>query len=185
MKNFTDFYALHNFLEKISESVEGEPVRNLFSQILQEQLEFTPEQARIYSSVVLTQDSNGSGDWVSMNAAKLSDTWVHMDQFSSGGFISNKTTTWEFNDNLTYLHKIEKYDSTLNLGTLSNFSAVVNPKPVIEYGIWAPTDSLDLNSRIVIISSSGHTSFLKIVWPEEGHSPKSCKIDDVSYARQW
>ena len=183
MKHFVDITALHDFLESIDECKGNEPGRNLLSQELQRQLEFSAEQANMYASVVYSKDSNGSGDWVNMNGAKLSGNWVHIDQFSSGGFISNKTSTWEFNDDLTYQHKIEKYDSTFNPGIVSNFSAVVNPKPVVEYGIWAPSDSLDLNTRIVIISSSGYISILKIVWPDEGYSCQSCKINNIPYAR--
>ena len=184
MKHFVDISALHDFLESIYENAEGEPGKILFREELQRQLEFSPEQAKIYSSTVLTKNSNGSGDWVNMNAAKLSGRWVHIDQYSSGGYINNKTTTWEFNDDLTYQYKIEKYESTLNLGAFYNFSATINPKPVIEYGIWAPSDRLELNISIVTISSSGYTSILKIAWPGEGYSCQSCKINDVPYARQ-
>jgi len=184
MQNFVDMPALHDFLNSIYECQEGEPGQKLLKEELIKQLQFTEAQAQLYSSTVLTKNSNGSADWVNMNAGKMLGSWVHIDQYSSAGYMNSKTDSWVFNEDLTYQHKIEKYESSLSLGAFQNFSMSSNPTPTISFGIWAPSDRLEQTFNVVIIASSGYASILKVAWPnDKDFICKSCTIDGVQYAK--
>lgn len=185
MQHFVDIAALHDFLFSIYECSEGAPGRHLFKKELQRQLEFTEDQAQLYANIVLTKNSNGSADWVNMNACKLLGRWVHIKQHGGAGYLNSKTQTWTFNDDLTYEYKVEQYESALNLGAFYNFTMSSNPEPIIQRGIWAPSDRLEQTISVVIISALGYASRLEIVWPDDESSRKqSCTIDGVAYARR-
>ncbi|MBL0153391.1 MAG: hypothetical protein IPP93_07870 [Chitinophagaceae bacterium] len=184
MQHFVNISAIQNYLERIYKSQKGKNGQTLLKKELIRQLQFTEEQAQLYSSTVLTKNSNDSADWVYRNATKMLGRWVHIDQYSSAGYMNNKTDTWHFKDDLTYQHKIEKYESSFSTGPFQSFSMTSNPTPTITSGIWAPSDRLEQTINVVIISFSGYASRLKIAWPDEEDTFfNSCKIDDVQYAK--
>jgi hypothetical protein len=73
MNYFTDVSALHKVLSVVFENGPGEPGQTLFAESLESELGFTKEQASLYPSIVLSQNSNGSADWVAMNAADMGE----------------------------------------------------------------------------------------------------------------
>ncbi|HEY9502567.1 MAG TPA: hypothetical protein VIR01_13125, partial [Pyrinomonadaceae bacterium] len=49
--------------------------------------------------------------------------------------------TWTFNVDLTYEHKIERYDSSLTTGPFFQ-SSHSRPNMSLQRGIWAPSDNI-------------------------------------------
>lgn len=182
MKNFKDISALHSVLSAAYSLGEGEVGRNAFAQLLQESFEFDAPQAELYSSTVLTTNSNGSADWVSMNAYKVVGKWARGNSDgSAGNLVVSKTETWQFNEDLTYQHKHESYE-----GYVSPFGdSYSRPSSSSEFGIWAPSDRLDDRLSIVAISQSGRSRPIRIEWLGATHtSPTSCTLDGERFARQ-
>ena len=182
MKNFKDISALHSVLSVVYSLGEGEVGRTAFAQWLQESLEFDARQAELYSSTVLTKNSNGSADWVSMNAYKVAGEWVRGNMGgSAGNLLVSKTETWQFNEDLTYQHKHESYE-----GYVSPFGGSYSrPSSSSEFGIWAPSDRLEDELRIIAISQSGRSRPIRVGWLGATQTiPTSCTLDGERFARQ-
>lgn len=182
MKNFKDISALHTVLSAVYAAGEGDVGRKFFTQALQEKFEFNLRQAELYASKVLSRNSNGSADWVSMNAYKVAGTWVKGDvKGSAGNLVVTKKETWQFSEDLTYEHKHESYE-----GYSSPFGASYStPASSSEFGIWAPSDQLADEIQIVVIASTGWCRPLKIGWLGATESiPRSCSLDGVRFTRE-
>ena len=109
MNNFRDFSALHNVLRIAYKECSQEGRRAVFADKLQEVLGFTKQQAQLYASTVLCQNAEGSADWVTTNGSRVSGSWVRGEQQGNvGGWLRSMKETWQFDDDLTYTHKIEK-----------------------------------------------------------------------------
>ena len=182
MKNFKNISALHSVLSEVYSLGEGEVGRNVFPQWLQENLELNEGQAELYSSTVLTKNSNGSADWVMMNGYKVVGKWTsgNMDG-SAGNLLVSKTETWQFNEDLTYQHKNESYE-----GYVSPFGGSYSrPSSSSELGIWAPSDRLEDEFCIIAISQSGRSRSIRVKWLGATKiNPVSCTLDGARFARQ-
>jgi hypothetical protein len=78
---------------------------------------FTPERASLFASTVLCRDTEGSADWVRKNVFHVSSSWVRGEQQGNvGSWLSTMKETWTFNIDLTYEHKIERYESSISIG---------------------------------------------------------------------
>lgn len=64
MKNFKDFAAFRSVLEAVDKKSPSEPEQRLadFAAILEQQLDFTKDDAALYASVVLKRNGEGPGD---------------------------------------------------------------------------------------------------------------------------
>jgi len=183
MMNFKDISALCGVLSAAYNLGEGAVGRDAFSQLLCEQFEFNADQAKFYASTVLSLNSNGSADWVSMNAHKLAGKWVRGDSSgSAGNLVVTKTWIWQFNEDLTYENRYETYE-----GYNSPFGdSYSRPTSQSEYGIWAPPDQLADEISIVAISTTGWCRPIKISWRGATQTiPSSCSVDGVVFGRQW
>jgi len=183
MMNFKDISALCGVLSAAYNLGEGAVGRDAFSHLLREQFEFDADQAKLYASTVLSVNSNGSSDWVSMNAHKLAGKWVRGDSSgSAGNLVVTKTWIWQFNEDLTYENRYETYE-----GYNSPFGdSYSRPTSQSEYGIWAPPDQLADEISIVAISTTGWCRPIKISWRGATQTiPSSCSVDGVDFGRQW
>jgi hypothetical protein len=103
VKNFNDLSALSSILEELYAKGPLDPKRRreVFADFLEQQLEFTKDQASLYASTVLTRNAEGSADWVGSAAIKVLGTWLRMTQEGmSAALLTSLTETWRFSDDL-------------------------------------------------------------------------------------
>lgn len=180
MKTFRDLPALCNVLNKIYEAQPGAEGRIMFAKALEQHFEFTTEQAELFSSTVLTENSKESAEYVKENAWKIEGVWKHLKQQGmSTGYLSTSTETWVFRDDLTYEHTYETYSGYVDpFG--SSYSGA--PKSEPEIGLWAPSDRLEDIFKIVLIASTGRARQLVISGVNKDNQyDKSCKINHVHF----
>ena len=163
MLNFANIEALHSVLSAVYKAQEGPAGVALFQEMLQSELHFSPQQAEKYSRTVLTRNSNGSADFVNMNAYKLVGTWsAGNSKGSAGNLLVTKTESWIFNEDLTYEHKNESYEGYVSpLG-----GGYSRPRASSTYGIWAPSDVLSSAISIIMIKSDGSPRTPCITWTQ-------------------
>ena len=117
MDNWRDLSALHGLLCSAHEKFPAEERRAAFVNVLKKELGFTTAQAELYTSTVLCQNADGSADCVMTNGLRVTGNWIRGEQEGNvGGWLSTMKETWKFNDDLTYEHKIERYDSSISTG---------------------------------------------------------------------
>lgn len=182
MKNFKDISSLHAVLSAVYTVGEGAVGRSAFTEFLREQFQFDVHQAELYSSTVLSRNSNGSADWVSMNGYKVAGEWARGDMSgSAGNLLVTKTETWQFNEDLTYQHTHERYE-----GYVSPFGGSYSrPSSSSELGIWAPSDQLADEICIVAMALSGRCRPIRFGWLGSTQTiPRSCMLDGERFARQ-
>src|SRR5262245_43732700 len=116
MDNFRDLSALHGLLRSVYQNYPAaEEKRAAFVHALEKALGFTTEQAELYTSTVLSQNTDDSADSVMTNGMRVTGSWVRGEQEGNvGSWLSTMKETWLFNIDLTYEHKIERYDSSIN-----------------------------------------------------------------------
>lgn len=111
MFNFKDVSALRSLLTDIHQAKQGRAGSELLSEVLQRDLQFTAEQARRYSSWLLTRDADDSADCVYRNARKLIGTWSRGNSDgTAGNLVVSRTESWIFAEDLTYENKNESYE---------------------------------------------------------------------------
>ena len=97
MKNFNDISALRSVLREVSEKCPCEQRQAVFAHFLEQQLEFTKDQASLYASTVLTRNAEGSADWVVFSAIKVTGTWMRMEQEGmAAGWLKSVTEPGSF-----------------------------------------------------------------------------------------
>ena len=73
--------------------------------------------------------------------------WIRSEQEGNvGGWLSTTKETWQFNDDLTYGHKIERYEQSISTGPFFQ-SSYSRPKMSLERGIWGPPVPYLMNSN--------------------------------------
>lgn len=182
IKQFKDIDALVQTLSAAYRFGEGEVGRSEFRSVLQTVLNFDARKAELYSSTVLSNNSNASASFVSMNAYKLSGRWIRGDNHGTAGqLVVSKTETWLFKEDLTYEHKYESYE-----GYVAPFGFSYSlPKSSSEIGIWAPSDQSGDTFRVVVISRTGFCRRLKAEWlGSTATMPPACSIDRLRFIRQ-
>ena len=147
MDNWRDLSALHGLLRSAHEKLAAEERRAAFVNVLKKELGLTTAQAELYTSIVLCQNAEGSADCVMTNGLRVTGNWIRGEQEGNvGGWLSTMKETWKFNDDLTYEHKIERYDSSISTGPFFQ-SSYSQPKISLEDGIWAPPDTYLMSSH--------------------------------------
>jgi len=180
MKNFANVLALRDFLKFIYKTKPGEAGRIIFATELEKQLQFSKEQAALYSCTVLTKNSEESAEWVKENAWKMEGGWKHLKQQGMpSAYLSTSTESWRFRDDLTYEHKYESNKGYINpLGF--SYSDMSKNEP--EIGLWAPSDRFEDVFKVVLIASGGSSRELVIAGLDKNNGyDKSCKINHVHF----
>lgn len=181
MRQFKDIPALHSVLCAVYKDQPGPGGRELFAAALQQHMQFTPEQARGYSAGVLTRNSNGSADFVNMNAYKLVGTWSRGDSAgSAGNLIVNRTESWIFSEDLTYEIRHESYQ-----GYVSPFGGgFASPRSSSRFGIWAPSDVPSSPFSLVTIDDNGVCRSHSVEWSDPGQTmPQGMSLDGKRFGR--
>jgi hypothetical protein len=182
MKKFNDISALSGFLREVIEKYPIEQRRAVFADCLEQQLDFTKDQAALYSSTVLARNVNGSGNSVTFSAIKVAGTWIRMEQEGmAAGWLKSVTETWKFLHELTCEYKYETYE-----GYTSPFgSSYSRPTSNKEEFIWASSDFDDQNLKVVIVPlSGGGARTLTFVWMDDQAFPRKCSINGVTFVKQ-
>jgi len=168
MKNFNDIAALRSVLQDVYEKCPSEPEQRLanFAGVLEQQLDFTKDDAALYASIVLTRNAGGSSEWAGWNAIKVFGTWMRMSQEGmSAALLKSETETWKFSDDLTCEHKFETYE-----------------------GYVSPSRSSDLhdqNLKVVIVSPNGGSRVLIFASMDEEMVHRKCSINGETFIKEW
>lgn len=184
MKNFNDLAALRATLQELYQKVPSDPDgrKGVFADFLEQQLDFTKDQASLYASTVLTRNAEGSADWVGFAAIKVFGTWMRMSQQGmAAALLTSLTETWRFTDDLVCEHKFEKYE-----GYVSPFGSSYSIPSSRSTGfIWAPSDSSGENLQVVIVPLDGGIArTLKFIWLDEQTFPHKCSINGDTFVKQ-
>ena len=185
MNYFHDVSALHRVLGVLYRDVPSDERRATLSRFLEKVYGFTPDQASLFASTVLDQDAEGSADWVRTNGLRVTGSWIRGEQEGNvGGWLSTMKETWKFNDDLTYEHKIEKYDSSISTGPFFQ-SSYSQPKISLEDGIWAPPDTILDELTLFAMSTERFARSITIEWIEkERYNYRACSIDGKRFSRE-
>jgi len=167
MDNWRDLSALHGLLRSAHEKLAAEERRAAFVNVLKKELGLTTAQAELYTSIVLCQNAEGSADCVMTNGLRVTGNWIRGEQEGNvGGWLSTMKETWKFNDDLTYEHKIERYDSSISTGPFFQ-SSYSQPKISLEDGIWAPPDTILDELTLFAMSTERFARSITIEWIEK------------------
>src|SRR5262249_4180587 len=113
MDNFRDLPALHGFLRSAYEKCRNEERLAAIVYALEKEYKFSTAQAELYTSTVLGQNAERSADDVRTNGLHVIGSWIRGEQEGNvGGWQSTTKETWQFDMDLTYEHRIERYDSS-------------------------------------------------------------------------
>jgi hypothetical protein len=142
MKHYPNIGKMCDTLREVSEKIPGPAGPAEFKRLVQEHFEFTPQQADVYVSTVMSRNLADSADNAKTNADALYGPWTRMQQTgNSPGWMKTVTETWHFRDNLTYEHKMESYAGAMTTGPFFQ-SSYSSPSINVDSGIWAPSDAV-------------------------------------------
>jgi hypothetical protein len=183
MNYFRDVSALHEVLGILYKKAPSEERRPELSRLLEE-WGFTPDQASLYASTVLRRNAEGSADWMSTNAGHIVGSWIRGEQEGAvGSWLSTMKETWTFNIDLTYEHKIEKYDSSITTGPFFQ-SSYSRPTANVQSGIWAPPDWILDRLDLFLMSSNGFARRMNLEWLDNDNCDfRACSIDGQRFGR--
>ena len=184
MNYFRDVSALHDVLAVLYKNAPAEERRATLARFLEE-WGFTPEQASLYASTVLCQDAEGSADWMAINASHIAGSWVRGEQQGNvGSWLSTMKETWKFNVDLTYEHKIERYESSISTGPFFQ-SSYSRPAGSLQSGIWAPPDWIRDQLDLFVMSSDGFARQMKLEWIDNSNCDyRACSIAGQRFGRE-
>lgn len=185
MDNFRDLAALHGLVLSAYRNCTDDERHVAFVNALKKELGFSEEQAELYTSTVLGQNEQSFADCVMTNGSRVIGTWVRGEQEGNvGSWLSTMKESWQFNDNLTYEHKIERYDSSITTGPFFQ-SSYSSPKISLERGIWAPPDTMLDELKLFVMSTDGFARCIKFQWIEkETYNYRSCSINGTRFGRE-
>jgi len=179
MNYFHDVSALHRVLGVLYRDVPSDERRATLSRFLEKVYGFTPDQASLFASTVLDQDAEGSADWVRTNGLRVTGSWIRGEQEGNvGGWLSTMKETWQFDIDLTYEHKIERYDSSITTGPFFQ-SSYSRPKMSLERGVWAPSDNRLDQLKLFVMSTEGFARPMMLEWIEKA----ACTINMQKFGR--
>ena len=184
MNYFRDVSALHEVLAALYKDPPAEARRATLSGFLEE-WGFTPDQASLFASTVLCRNAEGSADWTAINAGHILGSWVRGQQEGAvGAWLSTIKETWTFSVDLTYEHKIEKYDSSITTGPFFQ-SSYSRPTGSVQSGIWAPPDWIRDQLELFVMSSNGFARQMKWEWIDNSNCDfKASSIDGQRFGRE-
>jgi len=160
---FDDISALHHTLRVAYEQVPSEGRHAYLLQCL-ESWGLSKEQAQLCASNLLTQNVQGSADFARTNAMHVMGSWVRGEQEGAvGSWLSTMKETWKFNIDLTYVHKIERYESSISTGPFFQ-SSYSRPTTDSEWGVWAPPDTIVDQLKLFLMSSSRSARCMTFEW---------------------
>ena len=85
--------------------------------------------------------------------------------------------TWTFNIDLTYEHKIERYESNISTGPFLQ-SSDSRPTASVQSGVWAPPDWIRDQWDLFLMSSNGFARQMKLEWLDNSNCDyRACSID--------
>jgi hypothetical protein len=184
VKNSANIARLRSVLQALYEQSPSEPEQRPagFAGILEQQLDFTKDDAAVYASIVLTRNAEGSADWVASSAIKILGTWMRMSQEGMAAVLLNsETETWKFSGDLSCEHKLETYE-----GYVSPFGSSYSvPSSNSEFFTWAPSDLHGQRLKIIIVSPDGGSRILTFGCLDEEIFPRKCSIDGETFMKQW
>jgi hypothetical protein len=165
MRHFRDIGSLCEVLRVVSKELPGYSGQEEFKRQFQEQFEFTPQQADVYVTTLLSRNLEDSPDNAKTNAYALFGTWTHMTQTGNPlGWMKTVTETWHFGDDLNYEHKIESYAGAVTTGPFFQ-SSYSSPSSTVDRGIWAPSDAVwPEGVSVAIISLTAAPQRLRCRW---------------------
>ena len=178
MDNWRDLSALHGLVRSAYRNCTVEERYGVFVGVLKKELGFTTEQAELYTSTVLGQNTEDAADCVMTNGSRVIGSWVRGEQEGNvGSWLSTMKETWRFNDDLTYEHKVERYDSSITTGPFFQ-SSYSSPKINLERGIWAPPDTTRDELKLFVMSTEGFARSVTLEWVEkETYNYRTCSIN--------
>jgi hypothetical protein len=184
MKHWRDIKGLNNVLQALNKYGESakEEAQKAMTDVLIKKLEFTQEQARLYASTVLSRNAESSTDCTTINANKVTGTWISGTQSGiPGGWQTTKQETWEFMSDLTFEHKRNTYEYYW-----SPFSSYSRPTSWSEHGFWAPSDSEPGNELyiVVIAFQDGIAQQLRLIWNDDSVYPRKFSLGQTVFVRQ-
>ena len=184
MNYFRDVSALHDLLAVLYEKEPAETRRARLSRFLEE-WGFTPDQSSLFASTVLGQNAEGSADSVGTNGLRVTGSWIRGEQEGNvGSWLSTVKETWKFEVDLTYEHKIERYDSSITTGPFFQ-SSYSRPKMSLERGIWAPSDNILDQLTLFVMSTEGFARSMMLEWIEkETYNYRACTINMQRFGRE-
>jgi len=183
VKNFTDISALRGALQEVYQRLPSQPEQRLseFVAILENQLDFTKEDAAAYASIVLTRNAEGSSYWVCSSAINILGTWLRMSQEGMpAALLKSETETWQFSEDLTCEHKLESYE-----GYVSPFGSSYSvPSSRSQLFAWACSDLKSEDLKVVVVSPNGGSRVLTFVFLDTPIFPKKCSINGDTFLKQ-
>jgi len=184
MNYFRDVSKLHDVLAVLYRDVLSEARPATLVRFLEE-LGFTPEQASLFASTVLCRDAEGSADWIRTNAFHVIGSWVRGEQQGNvGSWLSTMKETWTFNIDLTYEHKIERYESSISTGPFLRSSDSL-PTASVQTGVWAPPDWIHDQWDLFLMSSNGFARQMRLEWVDNSNCDyRACSIDGQGFGRE-
>ena len=185
MDNFRDLSALHGLVRSAYRNCTPEERHPAFINALTKELGFTREQAELYTSTVLGQNKEDFADRVMANGSRVIGSWIRGEQQGNvGSWLSTMKETWQFKDDLTYEHKIERYDSSITSGPFFQ-SSYSSPKISVERGIWAPPDTMLDELKLFLMSTDRFARLVTFEWIEkETYNYRSCSINRTRFGRE-
>jgi len=185
MDNFRDLPALQGVVHSAYRNYTADERHARFVHALKEVLGFTTEQAELYTSTVLGQNKEDFADCVMTNGSRVIGSWIHGEQEGNvGSWLSTMKETWQFKDDLTYEHKIERYDSSVTTGPYFQ-SSYSSPKVSLERGIWAPPDTMLDELNIFVMSTDEFARSITLEWREkEKYDYRACSIAGKEFSRE-
>jgi hypothetical protein len=185
MNYLRDLSALHRVLGVVYRDVPSDERRATLSRFLEGECGFTADQASLFTSTVLDQNAESSADAVMTNGMRVAGSWIRGEQEGNvGSWLSTMKETWLFNNDLTYEHKIERYDSSITTGPFFQ-SSYSRPKVSLERGIWAPSDNILDQLTLFVMSAEGFARSMMLEWIEkETYNYRACSINMQRFGRE-
>lgn len=185
MDKFRDLSALDGLVHWAYRNCTAERRHAEFVYALKESLGFTTEQAELYTSTVLGQNTEAFADCVMTNGLRVVGSWIRGEQQGNvGSWLSTMKETWQFNEDLTYQHRIERYDSGITTGPFFQ-SSYSRPKISLERGIWTPPDTKLDALNLFVMSTDGFARSMTLEWIEkEKYNYRSCSIGGQRFGRE-
>jgi hypothetical protein len=185
MNYLRDLSALHRVLGVVYREVPSAERRATLSRFLEGEYGFTEDQASLFASAVLEQNAEGSADAVMTNGMRITGSWIRGEQEGNvGSWLSTMKETWLFNIDLTYEHKVERYDSSITTGPFFQ-SSYSRPKMSLERGIWAPSDNILDQLTLFVMSTERFARSMMLEWIEkETYNYQACTINMQRFGRE-
>jgi hypothetical protein len=185
MNYFRDVSALHDVLAALYNNAPEEERCATLARFLEKEWGFAPDQASLFASTVLCRNAEGSADWTAINASHIVGSWVRGEQQGNvGSWLSTMKETWKFDVDLTYEHKIERYDSSITTGPFFQ-SSYSRPTGSVQSGVWAPPDWIRDQLDLFVLSSDGGARQMRWEWIDNSnYDYRACSINGQRFGRE-